>query len=288
MAPARPSGRPRRFSAAIRVAQITHAPADLARVRRIITSLHAYQGPLGVFHTRTVPTRTYYDDNNWIALDLLDAHDLLHDPAYLHLAEHIFQFETTGWDSKRGGGIRWAVGDPDRNTVSTVPPIIIALRLAMITHHSSYYAWAMRLYRWENAHLRAPDGLYWDHLKADGAVDRRFFSYNQGLMIEANLAFAAYTGQQSCVREARRIASLTARLHPGPWHPRGMPSIFDAIYYQALARLNRVAPGSAPLDLVHEYLRWAGPVVHAPRAPRTEDTLFEQAAYVIDAAVVAR
>ncbi|MDB5077130.1 MAG: glycoside hydrolase family 76 [Chloroflexi bacterium] len=274
------------LSAAIHVARLTGQQADRQRVRRIIDSLRNYLGPLGVFHALTVPSHTYYDDNNWIALDLLDAYDLLHDPAYLTLVKRIFAFEVTGWDTKNGGGIRWAVGHTDRPTVATAPVIIIGMRLAAITHQSYYQDWAARCYTWENTHLRGPDGLYLDHLILGAGIDRRFFSYNQGLMIEANLAYAARTGNKYYLDQARQIATLTAKLHPGPWHPRAMVAVFDAIYYEALEHLNQVSAGAASMNVAQEYLQWAWPVARAPRQGQDEDEIFEQAAFVISSAVV--
>ena len=86
------------------------------------------------------------------------------------------------------GGLLWADGHPDRPTVSTAPAITIAARLADLTLKSVYRVWAARLYAWENANLEAPNGLFGDHLGAGGAVDKDIVSYNQGVMIDANLA----------------------------------------------------------------------------------------------------
>jgi predicted alpha-1,6-mannanase (GH76 family) len=278
------------LSAAIRLAAQTRNSTDIQRVRRIIASLDNYRGSLGVFRSQTTPgSGTYYEHNDWIALDLLDAYGLLREPSYLALAQHIFDFEVTGWAATQGGGIRWAIGDADRNTVSNAPLIIIGLRLAAITHSSSYAQWASRCYAWENAHLRGPDGLYWDHIAGDGSIDKTFYSYNQGLMLEANLAYAAFTGKQYYVDKANQIAALTAKLHPGPWFSVGMSAVFDSIYYyyEALAELNKVSSSTASLRVDRTYVAWARPVATAPRTTIDEDNLFEQAAYVIDLTVLA-
>ncbi len=272
------------LSAAIAVAAQTGAAADLARVRRIIGSLHVYAATGGGYHARIVRSLRYYDDNNWIALDLLDAYGLLHDSSYLTTAEHVFAFITTGWDAQQGG-IIWADGHQDRPTVSTAPAITIALRLAQLTHESSYLSWAHRLYDWENAHLRAPNGLYWDHILANGTVDKDFVSYNQGVMIDADLAFARATGQSSYATDARLIAAETAAAFAGPWRDRGQYAAYDAIYFQALSHLAAASPGSVTLAPVRDFVSWEWPVANAsrPASQREEGGLLEQAAFVLAA-----
>src|SRR5207248_2648229 len=126
-------------------------------------------------------------------------------------------------------------------TVSTAPAITIAARLAQLTHKSLYLNWALRLYAWENKNLRAPNGLYWDHLGKPGVVDKDIVSYNEGAMIDANAALAKATGKTAYLQDARRIAAAAATALAGARHNRGRYAAFDAIYYQALAHLNRQA-----------------------------------------------
>jgi predicted alpha-1,6-mannanase (GH76 family) len=277
------------LSAAIAVARVTHAPADLARVRRILGSLHIFLSPQGGYHARIIRSLRYTDDNNWIALDLLDAYDLLHDPAYITRAEDIFAYLITTWDTKHGGGLLWADGHADRPTVSTAPAITIAARLAGLTHQSIYREWAQRLYTWENANLGAPNGLFWDHLGAGGGVDKDIVSYNQGVMIDANLAYAKLTGSAVYLTAARRIAAAAALALSGPRHNRGRDAAFDAIYYQALVHLDAAAPKSASLDQAREFVWWFWPIARQPRSlvNRTEDDVLEQAAFVTTAMAVA-
>lgn len=271
---------------AIGVAQITHAPADLARVRRIIASLHHYLAYNGVYHARVIPSLRYFDDNNWIALDLIDAAQLLHDPSLITTAERIFKWDVSGWDSAKGGGIIWADGHPDRPTVSTAPAITIGMRLAAITHDTYYSTWAARFYSWMNRVMRAPSGLYYDHIDAQGRIDKDYVSYNQGVMIDANLAYAASTHQAHYVNQAKAIAAATAKAFPGPWRNRGNYAAFDAIYFQALAHLNAMAPGSVSMAPVQDYVNWEWPVASSTRHSHDEDALLEQAAFVNAAAAI--
>lgn len=274
------------LAGAIAVAQRTHAAADLARVRRIIRSLQVYITPDGVYHARTVRSLRYYDDNNWIALDLLDAYGLFKDPTLLVPVKKIFDFLVSGWDAKAGGGIIWADGHSDRPTVSTAPAITIGLRLAKITGQDSYRVWADRFYKWENDHMRASNGLYWDHIDPQGKIDKDFVSYNQGVMIDANVAYAALTGKGFYLTEARRIAGAAAAAFARPWRDLGNYAAFDAIYFHSLVDLNAASPGAADLAPVRDYLTWAWPAAHTarPASTRTEDALLQQAAFVLTSA----
>ena len=277
------------LAAAIGVAKLTHAQADLARVRRIISSLRIYATSEGAYHARVIRSLRYYDDDNWIALDLLDAYALLHDSAYLNSAERVFAFLITGWDAQRGGGIVWADGHSERPTVSTAPASTVAVRLFAISHQMWYLAWAQRLYMWENANLRAPNGLYYDDITADGRVNHDIVSYNQGVMIDANLALAQATHDIAYLNEARHIAAVAAIALPAPRHNRGTYAAFDAMYFQALAHLDAVSPGAASLGAAEDYVRWAWPIARAPRGliDRTENDLLDQAAFVLSATAVA-
>jgi predicted alpha-1,6-mannanase (GH76 family) len=273
------------LSAAIGLARLTHAPEDVNRVRRIIASLHIYASPLGGYHARVVHSLRYYDDNNWVALDFLDAYTLLHDASYLSAAEKVFSYLITGWDANDGGGLFWADGHADRPTVSTAPAITVALRLAALTHVASYRDWAQRLYAWENRELSNGDGLFWDRIDGTGAVNRDIVSYNQGVMIDANVAYASLTGQQAYLAEARHTAAAAAVALHGPLHDHGRYAMFDAMYFKALASLNLASPGAASLSQATAYLEWAWPVASVSRVPskRTEEDILEQAAFVVTA-----
>ena len=274
------------LAAAIAVAKITHAPADLARVRRIIASLGRFATPEGVYHARVIRSLRYYDDNNWVALDLLDAAGLLHDPSLIEPAKRIFSFLISGWDAKQGGGVFWADGHPDRPTVSTAPGITIGVRLSALVPSGPYSDWAGRFYAWMNSQMRGPQGLYWDHIQYDGQIDKDLVSYNQGTMIDANVAYAARTGQRSYIGVARRIAAAAAIAFPGPWRHRGDYAAFDAIYFVSLAHLAALSPGAANLAPPRDYVRWEWPTASASRPARSENDLLEQAAFIQTAAAV--
>lgn len=276
---------------AIDVANLTHKPADLARVQRIIDQLKYYKAPGGMYMARAIRSLRYTDDNNWIGLDLLDAYSLLHNKQYLTDAEDIFTYLVSEWDPKKGG-IKWADGvgsHEDHPTVSTAPASTLGFRLAALTHKAYYRTWATRFFNWENAHLRAPNGLYWDNLRVNGTINKDFVAYNQGVMIDADLAYAKLTGNQKYVATARKLAATATKAMPNPSKARGDLAAYDAIFFQSLMHLNAVSKGAASLAPVQAFAKAERATALAPRAAaaRGEQGLLEQAAYVIAASVLA-
>lgn len=121
-----------------------------------------------------------------------------------------------GYDSyvyKMGGGIYWREGDTgSKNTCSNAPAIALALKLYLATgkERSTYLADAKALYAWVNSHLRASDGLYWDNIKTgDSTVEKTEWTYNTGMMIDANALFYKATGDRQYLSEARKIAAAS-------------------------------------------------------------------------------
>jgi uncharacterized protein YyaL (SSP411 family) len=154
----------------------------------------------------------FHDDNEWIGLALVQDYRLLGTAASLARAEQIFDLVVSGWDSDPGhpcpGGVFWtrAAYNRDRNTVSNAPGAELGLHLYELTGRRYYLDWAKRMYSWVDRCLRAPDGLYWDHIDLAGNVDRHTWSYNQGTMLGASVLLYRVTGDETYLRRAREIA----------------------------------------------------------------------------------
>jgi uncharacterized protein YyaL (SSP411 family) len=65
---------------------------------------------------------------------------------------------------------------------------------------------AERLYAWTCKNLQAGDGLFYDNIRPNGSIDRRKFSYNSALMIQANCLFFEILKDGKYLAEAQRIA----------------------------------------------------------------------------------
>jgi hypothetical protein len=165
----------------------------------------AYQA----YVTKEEKDSRFYDDNQWIAIACLDAYNRTKKEKYLNIAKEIYRFMMTGFDTLSGGGLYWKEDAKNsKNTCSNGPGIIVALELYKITHQQNYLDAALLLYHWANAHLQAPDGLYYDNLKIPSLkIDSAIYSYNTGTMLQSNVLLFTITKDKKYLKEAKRIAS---------------------------------------------------------------------------------
>lgn len=190
----------------------------------------------------------YYDDNEWVGLELIRLHARFPSGWTLERSRQIFALVTNGWADDPSlpapGGVRWvrAQWNRDRNTVSTAPAAILALRLLEATGEREYLAWAERMVGWVERWLRGPDGLYWDHIDERGGVDRAVRSYNQGSMIGARVLLARATGEMRHLREAEAVARGALERFRFAEEPGAQPPAFNAVFFRNLLLLDAAAP----------------------------------------------
>ena len=228
----------------------------------------------------------YWDDNEWVAEDLLDWDAVHGSPGARRKAAQIFQAVITrAWDDDRQkqcpGGVQWtaARGNDDRNTVSTANAAVVGLRLYLLTRRSAYLRWSQRMIGWVEGCLHAADGLYGDHIRRDGSVDQTEWSYNQGSMLDAYLLLYRATGHRADLSRAEAIADGTLAAFRGRWSRE--PAAFAAIFFRRLLDLAAVAHRE---DYGVAAQRYADRLWRGPRRQ-----LFAQAALVqVYAALVAR
>lgn len=231
-------------SATIAVAQIPGARTDAAA--------HARMGfrqlaPLrqGSLYRAADSGAIYYDDNEWIAEDMLDWNAFRRDPSAIATAGTIFTGVVGAWDTDAAtpcaGGVYWTT-DPavrDRNTVSTANGALVGLRLYALTHRPMYLEWSKRMLDWVNACMLSANGLYWDHISTDGAVDESQWSYNQGALVGAYLTLYETTHDASALARAEQIADASLAAFTGD-RLASEPPAFAAILFDRLLELAAV------------------------------------------------
>ena len=204
----------------------------------------------------------YYDDNAWVAVPLIQYARLSGDPAGLVAARAVFTFLLTGWDNDlehpAPGGVFWvdAAWNRSRNTVSTAPSALAGLHLYELTRDTRYADWAVAMVSWLNRYLRSPEGLYWDHLRLDGGIDRGIFAYNQGAMIGADLMLERVTGDRVWAEEARRTADAMLRLYAAEGLASQVP-YFTALFTRYLLLLWLRTGDARYRRFVEDYAAWA-------------------------------
>lgn len=154
----------------------------------------------------------FYDDNEWIAIAVLNAWERTHKKAYLDQGKLIYQFIFSGRDTVLGDGLYWKEGDKGgKNTCSNAPGALVALELYKDTKDKAYLDAGLAIYQWTNSHLQSPEGLFYDNIKTSNRhIDRTLFSYNTGAMLEANVYLYEITGKQAYLDTAQRIATAAA------------------------------------------------------------------------------
>jgi len=235
------------LAATIALAQIPDAGHRSMRVARArVAALARYARADGAYATGALShDDVYFDDNEWIALDLLDWHDRTGDRRSLKLARRIFAVVTGAWDSDPShpcaGGVFWTAvgGNRDRNTVTTATGALVAMRLYGATHAVRYLVWARRMLAWVEQCMASPDGLLWDHIDLRGKVDRTEWSYNQGSAVGAYLLLYRLTGDRDALARAEALADASLEYFDEQ-RLSSEPPFFLAIYFRNLLALGRV------------------------------------------------
>lgn len=143
----------------------------------------------------------FYDDNSWVALAELERHRASGGcEGDLDRVEEILALLRSARSSDESlpapGGLFWSQGDDgDRNTVATMPAAKVALLLHQITGDASLLEDAREWVEWTREHLLSPEGLFWDHVKLDGTVEKMFWTYNQGVPIGVEVLLHQITGE---------------------------------------------------------------------------------------------
>mgnify|MGYP002716300180 FL=1 len=189
-----------------------------------------------------------------------------------------------------------ASGNHSCNTVSTMPPTQLALRLHQVTGEDRFLRDARPIYEWAREHMLSPDGLFWDNIDLAGNIDPTFWSYNQGVPIGVEALAWQITGSVVHRRRFDEIieASL-AYFRPeepdGPFD--GQPIFFNAIFLKNLLLASAIIPDDRAVRITQCYAErmWRtrcdqdSGLYRRPSADHTE--LLEQAAMVQLCAVLA-
>jgi hypothetical protein len=188
---------------------------------------------------------TYFDDNAWTALDEMYAYGVTGDATDLRIAENIFRFVTTGWDTTASdacpGGVFWedVAGSP-RNTVSNGPNAEVGLLLYQVTRQASYLHWATKMYDWVRSCLENSDEMYNDHINPDGTINTALWSYNQGTMIGAGALLYRITGDRAYLQQAEQTAAASVSYYGTDDRLYGQPDVFNAIMFRNLFYLAQI------------------------------------------------
>jgi hypothetical protein len=235
---------------------------------------------------------SFYDDNEWVGIELARIYELDHNPAALAQAEQIMQFVMAGWQTvgPEGqplpcpGGVPFsnATNNTQRNTVTDGPGAELAVQLYRITHEARYLQFAEMAYGWVRQCLVEPNSLYADHIELNGTVNRTLWSYNQGSMIGAGVLLYQATHEGIYLYQARQTAKVALAYFNYNRLSSENP-FFVAVYLRNLIYLDSVThdpPGTLPAR-EYAYYAWSrhrlGDNLFAYGSPPTAELLGQAA-----------
>ena len=138
----------------------------------------------------------YYDDNEWICIELLRGYLQLGKKELLNAALTNLDFLWTGWDDALGGGLYWSMGCEGKNACANAPAAIAFLLAYQCTGNEEYLEKGKMIYQWANENLREND-LFIDAINvATGNKDHWKGVYNQATMIYAGCLLYEITGER--------------------------------------------------------------------------------------------
>jgi hypothetical protein len=260
---------------------------------------------------------TYFDDNTWVALDLVQAHrmrvaGLMRGRAVvLERARALFELVAAGWctDSRPyPGGVYWvdATWNRDRGAAVTAGLAVLALHLRdlattetipasgleLAAERARYLEAALGAYRWLRETLQTVDGptagLYQDKVVGDGTIDGSQWIYNQGVPIAAGVMLHRATGDAVYLEQAQDTADAAIAWYGANGY-QGQPAIFVAIFFRNLLQLAAATGNVAYRSAMEAYAdaAWTAPAIRDPDTdlfrfdgPGSACTLLDQAGMV--------
>jgi hypothetical protein len=221
------------------------------------SSLAAYDGTVA---PPTGPGGTkYYDDNDWVGLELMRLYEQTHEPTVLGSAEGIMAFEMAGWQESPelgcSGGLPFSneAENTDRNTITTAPAAELALQLFKVSGQPQYLQFAEMAYEWVRGCLLQPSGMYGDHVNRKGVVQPTLWSYTQGSMIGAGAMLYQATGNSAYLFEARQTATAALGYFTLT-HLIGENPFFASVYFRNLMYLDSITHDPPGQTLAQEYV----------------------------------
>jgi hypothetical protein len=188
----------------------------------------------------------YYDDNGLVGIDYMESYFNTKNPVYLERAKGVFKFIVSGWSDELGGGVTWLEGHNDQKPAcSNGMATLVALKLYQGTKDPYYLNWGKKFYSWMYNNLRDSSGVYVNDKKPDGSVNRTFWTYNSGSMLEAGVLLYRFTGDKQYLKQAQAVAQSTYK-HFGrekhdsnltmridlPWFVTVLFRGYEALYYE--------------------------------------------------------
>lgn len=204
----------------------------------------------------------YYDDNEWVGIELMRIYGQTHEAVLLGAAQAIMAFVMAGWSTDSEfvcpGGVPFSnlTENNERNTVTDGPGAELAVQLYRATGKAEYLQFAEKAYEWVRHCLYEANGLYADHIGAHGAVDDSFWSYNQGSMIGAGVLLFQATHNAGYLWQARQTAKAALAYYTPAQLGTENP-FFVSVYFRNMLYLDAITNDPPGDKLAQPYVDYA-------------------------------
>jgi hypothetical protein len=150
----------------------------------------------------------YFDDNGWTTLDLIRAYQDTGSSQFLEDAINDVAFLESGWNQKDTplGGEYFNESRIDRTQTATGSFLDAVLRLYLITKNPTYLAWAETISTWDRTYMRGLNGIYNDSMSPTGVVGGTPFTYDTGVILQADVLLYRATGNPLYLSRAQQLA----------------------------------------------------------------------------------
>jgi Glycosyl hydrolase family 76 len=240
--------------------QISSPEATVAAAAPLPSFAGTVAPPLGAGGT------SYYDDNEWVGIELARIYELNHEAFALEMAQRIMAFVMAGWQTTGSNGkpLPCAGGVPfsnspsnnSRNTVTDGPAAELGVQLYRITREPQYLSFARMAYAWVRQCLLTASNLYADHIQNNGEVEPMEWSYNQGTMMGAGALLYEATGEGAYLYQARQTAKAALEHFTTEKLELENP-FFASVYFRNLLYLDSVTHDPPGPKLVQSYVNYA-------------------------------
>jgi rhamnogalacturonyl hydrolase YesR len=218
-------------------------------VAGIETYRDSSRSPVGyqAFPVQFEKSDRYYDDNGLVGIDYMEAYLNTKNPLYLKRAKEVFVFILSGWGDELGGGVTWLEGHRDQKPAcSNGMATLTALKIYQGTKDPYYLQWGKKFYDWMHTNLLDSTGVYANDRKTTGGLNRVFYTYNSGSMLEAAVLLYEFTDDKQYLTQAEQLAKsafvhFNKQPHPDPLAIQiDLPWFVTVLFrgYEALYRVN--------------------------------------------------
>lgn len=150
----------------------------------------------------------YYDDNGLVGIDYMELYFSTRNPIYLARAKEVFTFIISGWSNDLGGGIPWLEGHNDQKPACTNGmAALTALKIYQGSKKGYYLQQGKKIYHWMYKTLLDSTGVIANDIKPGGKLNRTFWTYNTGSLIEAAVLLYKFTGEPQYLQQAQQLAA---------------------------------------------------------------------------------